>query len=92
MRALAPAEQQPYRRMLDRARELAQEVRETAERVHQQALEARRLTEIARQQSERGRELSRLGREEARAAGSSIGWTLDTTHQSERRLSGKDEA
>ena len=92
MRDPAPLGRKSYNRVLRKARELAQEVRETAERVHQQALEAHRLTEIARQQSERGRELSRLGREEARAAGGSIGWSLDTTHQAERRPSGKEEA
>ena len=80
-----------YGSVLDKTRELAQEVRETAERVHQQALESRRLTEVARQQSERGRHLSRLGREEGRAVKSAIKWSLDTAHKADCRRSGKDE-
>ena len=86
-----PDAPRPYSRVLEKARRLAEQVRETSERVHQQALEAHRLTEIARQHSERGRELSKLGRQEARAVGSSIKWSLDTTQQAERRLSRKNE-
>jgi hypothetical protein len=78
------------RRVLEKARELAEEVRATAERVHQQALEAHRLTDIARQ-SERGRELSRLGREEARAVGLSLQWSLDTAQRAGRGRSDKKE-
>ena len=78
----------PYGRVLDKARELSEEVRETAKRVHQQALETHRLTEIARQHSERGRELSRLGREEARAVEVSIKWSLDTAQSPNPRRSG----
>jgi Ni,Fe-hydrogenase III large subunit len=82
--------QSPESRVLDKARDLAEEVRQTAERVHQEALEAHRLTEIARRHSERGRELSRIGRNEARAVGGSIKWSLDLAHKAGRR-SGKDK-
>ncbi len=82
---------QKYGRVLDKARQLAEEVRVTAERVHQQALEARRLIAVARQHSEKGRQLSRLGREEARAVESSIGRSLDAAHEAERCRSGKGE-
>ncbi len=83
--------QQQYGRVLDTARQLAEQVRVTAERVHQQALEARRLIAIARQHSERGRELSRQGREEARAVERSIRWSLDSSHKADRPSSGNGE-
>jgi predicted nucleic acid-binding protein len=76
------------RRVLVKARDLAEEVRKTAERVHQEALEAHRLIEIARRHAERGRELSRIGRDEARAVGGSIKWSLDVARRADRR---KDE-
>jgi hypothetical protein len=80
------------KRVLARARELAEEVRETAERVHQQAGEAHRLTDIARQQAERGRDLSKSGREEARAVVDSIKWSADTASNGKRRQSGSGAA
>ena len=83
--------QSPESRVLEKARDLAEEVRQTAERVHQQALEAHRLTEIARRHSERGRGLSQIGRNESRAVGGSIKWSLDVARRADRRLSGKDE-
>jgi hypothetical protein len=81
--------QRQYSRVLDKARELSQQVRETAERVHQQALEAHRLTEIAREHSARGQELSRKGREEARAVERSLRWSLDTANSPVHGLSRK---
>jgi hypothetical protein len=78
-------------RILEKMRDLAEEVRATAERVHQQALEAHRLTEIAGRHSARGRELSRAGRDEAHAVGASIRWSLDAVYKADRHLSGKDE-
>lgn len=73
-------------RVLQKARELAEQVRATAERVHEQAVEARRLTEIARQQSERGRELSKAGRAEVRSVDESIQWSLESARKAGGRL------
>ena len=81
----------PLGRVLQKARDLAQEVRSIAERVHAEAKESHRLTALARRHSERGRQLSQIGREEARAVHRSISWSLDTAHKAEHRLSGKDE-
>jgi RNA polymerase-binding transcription factor DksA len=81
------------KRVLARARELAEEVRETAERVHQQAKEAHRLTQIAHRHAERGRELSKAGRDEARRAVNSIEWGVDTAADGRScRSGGEDEA
>jgi methyl-accepting chemotaxis protein len=77
--------------VLQKARELAEEVHETAERVHQQALEAHRLTEIARRQAERGRDLLRSGREGMESITGSIKSSLDAAVKAERRLAGKGE-
>ena len=77
--------------VLQKARELAEDVRETAERVHQEALEAHRLTEIARQQSRRGRNLSRSGHQGVQSVKASIKWSLDAARKAERRLVGKAE-
>jgi hypothetical protein len=90
--AVPPRDVKPqHLHVLDRARELAEQVRKTAERVHEQAKESHRLTEIARRHSKRGRELSKIGREEARAAQASITWSLDIAHKAGRRSSGTDE-
>jgi len=84
--AIPPHDLKPqHLHVLDKARELAEQVRKTAERVHEQAKESRRLTEIARRHCERGRELSRAGREEARAVQTSISWSLDAAHKGGRR-------
>src|SRR6516225_9985383 len=85
------AEKSSLKRVLARAKTLAEQVRETAERVHQEAQEARRLTDVARQQAERGRELSKAGREEARAEIDSIMWSVDTAGNGKRRASGGDK-
>jgi hypothetical protein len=77
--------------ILQKARELAEQVRQTAERVHQHALESHRLTEIARQQSRRGRDLSRSGHKGVEAVKASIKWSLDAALKAERRLAGKGE-
>jgi hypothetical protein len=77
--------------ILQKARQLAQQVRETAERVHQQALESHRLTEIARQQCARGRDLSRSGHREVESVRTSIKWSFDAALKAERRLAGKGE-
>jgi hypothetical protein len=77
--------------VLQKTRELAEEVRETAERVHQQALESHRLTEIARRHCARGRALSRSGHQEVESVKTSIKWSLDAALKAERRLAGKRE-
>jgi hypothetical protein len=84
-------ERPSLKRVLARARQLAEEVRQTAERVHQQATEAHRLTEIARCQAQRGRELSKAGREEARAVIDWLKWRVDLPVINKRRQSGYDE-
>ena len=84
-------ERPSLKRVLARARQLAEEVRQTAERVHQQATESHRLTEIARCQAQRGRELSKAGREEARAVVEWLKWRVDLTVNGKRRQSGNDE-
>ena len=76
-------------RVLQKARQLAEQVRQIAERVHQQALESRRLTEIARQQCARGRDLSRSGHREVESVRTSIKWSFDAALKAERRLAGK---
>jgi hypothetical protein len=85
------AKKSSLKRVLARARALAEQVRETAERVQQQAKEAHRLTGIARQQAERGRELSESGRDEARAVVESIKWSINTAGNVKPYRSGEDE-
>lgn len=78
-------------RVLQKARELAEEVREISVRVHQEALESHRLIEIARRQSERGRDLSRAGHQEVDSVRTSIKWSLDAAAEAERRLARKNK-
>jgi vacuolar-type H+-ATPase subunit E/Vma4 len=79
-------------RVLEKARDLARQVRSTADRVHCEAVESRRLIGIAKSYSEKGRALSKAGRQGARAVRSSIGESIETVGQAERRLSGKEKA
>jgi gas vesicle protein len=79
-------------RILDRIRDLTEEVRQSADRVHAEAEEARRLTDIARSEVRKGRDLSASGSGHAGRVKGSVEQSLDRTRRAKRRLVGKQQA